>query len=214
MKLAIYGAGGFAREVAPLALEGPESDVVFVSDVAEEVGTTPNGIRVLSYPELVARERDRRVVIAIADKAVRRALAEKCEKDGLAFGDIVAPSHQRGHSVEIGEGSILCGNTIFTSNIRIGRHFHCNLMANVAHDCIVGDFVTFAPRANCNGWTIIEDDAYIGTGAILMPGSRDRPLVIGKGATVGAGAVVFRHVPPGATVIGNPARRLRLAKPR
>jgi sugar O-acyltransferase (sialic acid O-acetyltransferase NeuD family) len=213
MKLAIYGAGGFAREVAPLALEDPECDIVLVSDLAEEIGTAPNGIRVLSYTELAAEHRDRRVVIAIADGGARRALAGKCAQDGFAFGEIVAPSHYRGHSVEIGEGSVFCANTIVTSNIRIGRHFHCNMASYVGHDCIVGDFVTFAPRVSCNGWIVIEDDAYIGTGAMLRPGSRHKPLVIGKGAKIGMGAIVTGDVPPGVTLVGMPARevgRIRL----
>ena len=43
--------------------------------------------------------------------------------------------------------------------------------------------------------------ASIGTGAVILGG-----LTIGRGALVGAGAVVTRDVPPGATVVGNPAR--------
>ncbi len=223
MKLAIYGAGGFAREVAPPAIEVASMaasgnaelvDLVFVSDLPEEVGTIVNGFRVISYAELVAERADRLVTIGIADSAVRRALVEKCAKDGFGFGDIVATSHERGHAVEIGEGSILCENTIISTNSRVGRHFHCNMAAYVAHDCIVGHFVTFAPRVNCNGWVVIEDDAYIGTGAMLRQGSRDNPLVIGKGAVVGMGAVITKDVPPGVTVVGNPARILERAKRR
>ncbi len=47
----------------------------------------------------------------------------------------------------------------------------------------------------------IEDDVWIGAGAIILPGVR-----IGRGAIVGAGAVVTKDVPAGATVVGNPAR--------
>ncbi len=68
-------------------------------------------------------------------------------------------------------------------------HFHANLYSYVAHDWVIGDFVTFAPGVKCNGNIIIEDHAYIGTGAV-----------------VGMGAVVTKDVPAGATVVGNPAR--------
>ncbi|MCA9580839.1 MAG: acyltransferase [Myxococcales bacterium] len=50
----------------------------------------------------------------------------------------------------------------------------------------------------------IEDDADIGIGAIVLPG-----VTIGRGAQVGAGAVVTRDVPPYAVVAGSPAKILR-----
>jgi acetyltransferase-like isoleucine patch superfamily enzyme len=51
--------------------------------------------------------------------------------------------------------------------------------------------------------TVVEDGATIGSGATILGG-----VTIGAGSTVGAGAVVTRDVPPGATVVGNPARGL------
>ena len=50
---------------------------------------------------------------------------------------------------------------------------------------------------------VIENRASIGSGATILGG-----LTIGADSTVGAGAVVTRDVPPGATVVGNPAREL------
>jgi hypothetical protein len=73
---------------------------------------------------------------------------------------------------------------------------------------VIGDFVTFAPSAQCNGNVVVDDYAYIGTGAVIKEGTRERPLVIGKGATVGMGAVVTKDVAPFTTVVGNPARLL------
>jgi acetyltransferase-like isoleucine patch superfamily enzyme len=87
-----------------------------------------------------------------------------------------------------------------------------NLYSYVEHDCVIGDFVTFAPGVKCNGNIMIEDHAYIGTGAIIKQGKLGEPLVIGRGATVGMGAVVTKSVPPGVTVVGNPARPLVKAK--
>jgi acetyltransferase-like isoleucine patch superfamily enzyme len=93
-----------------------------------------------------------------------------------------------------------------TANIRIGLCFHANLYSYVEHDCVIGDFVTFAPGVKCNGNVVIEDHAYIGAGAILKQGKHGEPLVIGRGAVVGMGAVVTKSVEPGEIVVGNPAK--------
>jgi acetyltransferase-like isoleucine patch superfamily enzyme len=73
---------------------------------------------------------------------------------------------------------------------------------------VIGDYVTFAPRVHCNGNVHIEDHAYIGTGAILRQGTPDKPLIIGRGAVVGMGAVVTKDVAPNTVVVGNPAKIL------
>ena len=111
-------------------------------------------------------------------------------------------------NIEIGEGRLLCPFVSITSNIKIGKFFHANIYSYVAHDCVIGDYVTFAPGVKCNGNIHIEDHAYIGTGAVIKQGTPDKPLVIGKGAVVGMGAVVTKSVPAGVTVVGNPARIL------
>jgi acetyltransferase-like isoleucine patch superfamily enzyme len=51
---------------------------------------------------------------------------------------------------------------------------------------------------------VVQDDADLGLGAILLPG-----VTVGRGAVVGAGAVVTRDVPEYAVVAGSPARILR-----
>ena len=81
----------------------------------------------------------------------------------------------------------------------------------VDDDVFIGPNVTFTndkrPKSGNGNFkmlaTRIESGASIGGGATLLPG-----LLIGAGATVGAGAVVTKDVPPGATVVGNPARAI------
>lgn len=203
MRFAIYGAGGFGREVARLANDDQAMcsggrEVVFVSDFPEPI---TNGRKLLGIADLTP---DDLVVIAIADKDARRAVAWKCEKRGLKFGNISATEHISYDDVNVGVGSIFCAGTVVTSNVEIGKHFHCNLNSYVAHDCKIGDFVTFAPNVCCNGNITIEDDVYIGTGALLKPG-----ITIGRGAVIGMGAVVLKDVPEGVTVVGNPAKPLK-----
>ena len=105
----------------------------------------------------------------------------------------------------MGQGAILCPFVTLTSNIKIGTFFHANIYSYVGHDCVIGDFVTFAPSVKCNGNVIIEDDVYVGTGAIIKEGKKGRPTIIGRGAKISAGSFVTKSVPSGQTVIGSPA---------
>ncbi|POC04420.1 acetyltransferase, partial [Vibrio vulnificus] len=98
---------------------------------------------------------------------------------------------------EIGEGAILCPFTMITSNAKIGKGFHANIYSYVAHDCVIGDYVTFAPNVMCNGNVHVHDHAYIGTGAVIKQGTPNKPLIIGEGAVVGMGAVVTKSVKAG-----------------
>lgn len=206
----IYGASGHGRETMPLAramasARGDAADLVFVDDAPP--AATINGHRVLSYAAFLAEPAaERRVNIAIGDSKIRARLAERCAADGVPFFSVVSPNALVCDGVEIGEGCILSAFALVTSNIRIGRHFHANMHSSVAHDCVIGDFVTLATGVRCNGNVTLEDHAYIGSGAVLRHGAPGRPLIVGRGAIVGMGAVVTQSVPPGVTVVGNPAK--------
>lgn len=209
--IAVYGASGFGREVMPLVqsqyrTKFADVKFVFVDDGAVHINSM-NGCPVLSYEQFSTYEAiNKLAVLAIANSDVREKLTGKCVSDNVQIISVQAGNAVILDDVTLGEGSILCNFTHLTSNIKIGKQFHANIYSYVAHDCVIGDYVTFAPRVHCNGNVHIEDHAYIGTGAIIRQGSPDKPLVIGKGAVVGMGAVVTKDVPAGVTVIGNPAR--------
>ncbi|MDO3720297.1 acetyltransferase [Marinobacter sp. chi1] len=206
----IYGASGFGREVLPLVreqLKGKNAEFVFVDD--GDLPSSLNGYSILRYDDFLHHAaRDKRLVFAIANSAVREKLADKCVRDNIPTLSVRAANAVILDEVSMGEGSIICHFTQLTSNIRIGKYFHANIYSYVAHDCVIGDYVTFAPAVSCNGNVVIEDHAYIGTGAVIKQGTPEKPLVVGKGATVGMGAVVTKSVPAGITVVGNPARVL------
>ena len=207
----VYGASGFGREVMPLVVRqlGDQSDTRFVFVDDAPPSDSLNGYPVLTYAQLLASDADtRQVVLAIANSTVREKLVSRCSSDGVQVLSVSADNVVVLDEVAVGEGAILCHFVQLTSNIRIGKQFHANIYSYVAHDCVIGDYVTFAPGVRCNGNVHIHDHAYIGTGAIIKQGTPDKPLVIGKGAVVGMGAVVTKDVPPGVTVVGNPAKPL------
>ena len=206
----VFGASGFGREVMPLVrqqLAGSNARIVFVDDNPPAVDL--NGHPVLTYQQFLQERADEKFIsIAIADSGIRRMLTDRCVSDGVTVLDVTANNAVLMDAVDIGEGLIISPFATITSNVKIGNGFHANIYSYVAHDCVVGDYVTLAPSVKCNGNVVIEDHAYIGTGAILKQGRPDKPLVIGKGAVVGMGAVVTKDVPPGVTVVGNPAKPL------
>jgi len=210
----VYGASGFGREVMPLAREwlrkqGIAVDrLVFIDDGVETVELI-NGHRVLSYAAFLTENASERYVnIAIANSHIREKIETRLRADHVLDWSIHADNCVIMDAVQIGCGSILSPFVTLTSNIRIGKYFHANIYSYIAHDCVIGDFVTFAPSVRCNGNIVIEDHAYIGTGAVLKQGTPDKPLVIGRGAVVGMGAVVTKNVAAGETVVGNPAKPL------
>ncbi|UZK68736.1 acetyltransferase [Sphingomonas sp. S1-29] len=202
--IGVYGASGFGKEVLPLVRAqygDDQTNITFIDDGMAD------GDHIFSFDSFAALPYDEKLVtIAIADSKVREKIALRCADAGFGVADVKAPNFVMLDDVEIGEGSILASFAHLTSKIRIGRYFHANFYSYVAHDCVIGDFVTFAPSVRCNGNVHIEDHAYIGAGAILRQGTPQKPLRIGRGAFIGMGAVVTKDVAAGDTVIGNPAR--------
>jgi sugar O-acyltransferase (sialic acid O-acetyltransferase NeuD family) len=211
-QIAVFGASGFGREVMPMVqqqwrMRHEAFELAFVDDAPPSAEL--NGHPVYSYAQWLARPASsRHIIIAVSNSAAREKIAQRCQADGILFEEVRAANVVQMDEVVLGPGAILSSFVTLTSNIRIGCHFHANLYSYVAHDCVIGDFVTFAPAVQCNGNVVIDAHAYIGTGAVIKQGRPGHPLVIGRGAVVGMGAVVTKSVPPGATVIGNPARPL------
>jgi sugar O-acyltransferase (sialic acid O-acetyltransferase NeuD family) len=174
---------------------------------SQPTGTVVNGYPLISEADFFAIECTKRFFnIAIGDSKIREKIAGQCLSRGASPISVQSPNAIVYDANHIGEGAILCANTVVTSNATIGKFFHANIFSYVAHDCVIGDFVTFAPNVHCNGHVHIGAHAYIGTGAVIRQGRPSQPLVIGEGAVVGMGAVVTRNVEPHATVVGNPAR--------
>lgn len=204
VRLAIYGAGGCGRALAhsvcaQAAKLDEISEVVFTDDAPPASAFLP----IVPFVDLQPGDR---FVLGIAGGALRERLEQKCLAAGLVPFDSFAPDFDQGMGNHFGPGCVFMARTMVTTNVRIGRQFQCNIYSYVEHDCQIGDYVTFAPRVSCNGNIVIEDHAYIGSGAVIRQGQPDRPLTIGARAVIGMGAVVTKDVPPGAVMIGNPAR--------
>ena len=210
----IWGGSGHARVVQEcLALEGTEVVALFDNDTA--ISSPFQGIP-LFHGEAgferwwLGQERPERadlgVVVAIggsrgADRCtIQRVLASR----GLTPLLVVHPTAFVAKSARLGRGAQILAQSAVCVDVAMGEGCIVNTAASVDHECILGDGVHICPGARLAGCVVVEDFATVGTGAIILPRRR-----IGAGAHVGAGAVVTKDVPPGAVVVGNPARPLR-----
>lgn len=202
----IYGASGYGKEVYPLIKDKYEN-IVFIDDSSNLDNLF--GCSVLTFDEFLQVGADEYFVsIAIADGKIRELLTKRCLNNGIKLLNIEASNVIKLEDVEFKDGYILNPFVTLTSDIKIGKSFQANLYSYVAHDCIISDYVTFAPSVKCNGNVHIDDFAYIGAGAIIKQGKPNKPLKIGKGAIIQAGSFVTKNVPDGMTVFENPAVEL------
>lgn len=209
--IGVFGSGGFGRDVMPIAKQhAADQNVVFVQDHVDAGTDRVNGTPLISFEEFAsAKYRGWSAAIAVADSRVRRAIATRLEHIGRVPASLRAKSAIVFDTAEIGAGAIICDNTMCLANVKIGRFFHGNIYSYIEHDCVIGDFVTFAPAVRCNGTIHIEDDVYVGSGAIIKQGRTGIPLTLGRGSIIGMGAVVTKDVLPGQVVVGNPARPMK-----
>ena len=213
-RIIVYGAGGFAREVAWLVQScNVESEnyrvVAFVDDDLVKRGMVLNDIPVMSLEESYQQFPDACIVGGVGNPRTRERLMEKAAQMGFAFETIIHPRVECSKWVEVGLGTLICAGNILTTNIVLGQHVQINLDCTIGHDVVMGDCATLAPGVHISGCVHIGKYVYIGTGAVIINGTQDDPIVVGDGAIIGAGACVTKSVPAGLTVVGVPAKPLQ-----
>lgn len=208
--LAIFGAGGFGREVATLVrdIEKAQPDTWDILGFLDDSRPDIEKLKALGLPFLGDRETElpleSRFVVAIGSGQARKTVTQTLEGRGLVPATLVHPSVWIGSLVALGAGSVVCAGSILTTNISLGAGAQINLGCTIGHDVRAGEFVTLSPAVSLSGAVTIGDLATIYTRAAVNPG-----IALGADSVVGAGAVVTKNVSANSTVVGVPAKAIK-----
>lgn len=196
-KLVIIGASGQGRVCADIARLVGYQQIIFLDD-----GDAPCAAgKVNDYPRYL-QEAD--FFVAIGNCAVRRKLQTGLEENGASIATLIHPSAVVARDVSVGRGTAIMAGAVVNPGTVLGCGCIVNTCASVDHDCCVGDFVHIAVGASVCGTVCLEEESWIGAGAVIIQG-----LSICAGCMLGAGTVVVKSITEKGTYLGVPARKVK-----
>lgn len=210
-RVLILGAGGHGRVVLDILLQTRDYEVAgFLDNNLDIQGRRIDGIPVCGrIDDVTDRVRELSaagVIIAIGDNGTRRGLARRMHHEGIPLISAIHPAANLAHNATVGRNVVISAGAIVCANCQIGDSTILNTGAIVDHQTMVGEGSHICPGVRIAGRVKIEAGTFIGIGATVVP-----RVTLGCECIVGAGAVVIEDVPPMATVVGVPARPIKLA---
>lgn len=210
--IAIYGAGGFGREIACLLKRintesnGDWNLIGFFDDGApvgskNEYGEVLGNIDILNgWDKLLS------VVFAIGSPKAISMLHSKIVNTNIDFPNIIAPDtlFLDKNNVRMGIGNVFCSRCLVSCNIEIGNFNTFNGYITVGHDVVIGNYNSIMPSVKISGGVKIGERNFIGVNSVIL-----QYKLIGNDTTIGAGGVVLRNTKDGHTYVGNPAIKVK-----
>lgn len=212
-QIAIYGAGGFGREVACLLYkineEKPTWELVGFFDDGIEIGKEVSHFgKVLGgIKELNSWPQELSIAITIGNPKIVKSIISNITNPNIQFPNIIAPTvYFADHETfKIGKGNIIQKHCSFSCDVTIGD-FNVMDGADVfGHDDVVGSFNTFMPAMRISGEVSIGNGNFFGVGSIIL-----QQIKVGNDIRLGAGSVLMRKPKDGFLYMGNPAKKVEL----
>jgi sugar O-acyltransferase (sialic acid O-acetyltransferase NeuD family) len=189
MKLALFGYGGHAREVA---LQIGKDVTFFVDDDYVSKNTQP--ISSFNPSEYL-------MMVAVSDTNDREKIVKSLPKETQYFTFIHPTALIIGNDVKIGDGSFIGAYSILTTNIKIGKHSILNRGNQIGHDSIIGNYFSAMPGAIVSGNVILGEKVYIGNNSSIK-----EKIEICSNVKIGANAAVVKNIIRNGTYVGVPAK--------
>lgn len=210
--IAIYGAGGFGREVACLIKninrEHPTWSFVGFFDDGYKIGDSNSHGPILGgIDELNSYKDELSVFIAIGKPTTLKAIVQKINNPLVNFPNIISPSAFMSDedSFSIGKGNLIGYRCGISCDVTIGDFNMLNSDILLGHDVVVKDYNVFNPSVRISGEVSIGCENFFGVGSIVLQQKK-----IGNNVTVAANSLIIKNTKDNSTYIGNPATILNL----
>ncbi|GAB3539160.1 acetyltransferase [Spirosoma fluminis] len=142
--------------------------------------------------------------VAISDARVRKRLVKMLnERRKTQPVNAIHDTALVSEFASIGHGNLIAARTVINAFAEVGQHCIIQSGVVIESQAKLGDYIQVGTGSLINSNVTIEEGAFIGTGATVVGG-----VTIGKNARIGAGSVVVENVEAGATVFGNPAKKI------
>ena len=192
MKLALFGYGGHAKEVAS---QIDDSIVFFVDDKYAD------GI---SKPISTFDPNEYMMMVAVADSKDRYDIVQRLPKETKYFTYIHPTALIMSDDIKIGDGTFIGAYSILTTNINIGNHALLNRGNHIGHDTNIGSYFSAMPGAIVSGNVTIYDMVYMGTNSSIK-----EKLSIHSLVTIGSNAAVVKNIESSGTYVGVPVKKIK-----
>ena len=192
MKLALFGYGGHAREVA---VQIGQEVAFFVDD---QYATD------IARPISEFNPKEYMMMVAVANSYDRKSVVDRLPKETKYFTFIHPSTQIMDDNIEVGEGSFIGANSILTTNIKLGKHTLLNRGNHIGHDCLIQDYFSTMPGAIVSGNVTIGDCVYMGTNSSVK-----EKMIVCSGVTIGSNATVVKHIVKNGTYAGVPVKKIK-----
>lgn len=212
--IAIYGAGGFGKEVACLIKRINEKNptwnlIGFFDDdprltgqMISHFGPCLGGIETLnSYPKELA------VAMALGNSIVVKKIVENIHNDKVTFPNIFDPTFYvvDSKTFSIGSGNIIQGQSCVSCDVTVGDFNVMNGSVVIGHDVVIGSYNTFMPAVRISGEVKIGEGNFFGISSIVL-----QQLKVGNYVRLGAGSVLMTKPKDATLYLGVPAKKTEL----
>ena len=209
--IAIFGAGGFGREIACLInrinkqepntwnLIGFFDDDENLKGAWNEYGNVIGGMDALNH-----WDKPLCLVIAIGNPEVLEKIVGKIQNQNITYPNLIDPNVEfmDREKVEMGQGNVICMRSTISTNVKFGSFNLLNVAVGVGHDACFGRYNVVMPNVNISGGVEIGSSNLFGVKSTVL-----QYLKVGDRVKIGACSLLMRNAKSDNLYFGIPAER-------